>query len=90
MGILHITEVLIVIFGQCMMVIHIFKFYDPHAFKRSGQWINTLSSSMSQKNKNPFDYTMLAVKSGLKSLVNNIKSKKISKFIKSKNKKKKF
>ena len=47
-----------------------------------------LYHAMSKKNKNPFDYTMLAVKSAFVSLVNNIKSKKISKFIKSKQEKK--
>ena len=46
-----------------------------------------LYHAMSKKNKNPFDYTMLAVKSAFVSLVNNIKNKKIRKFTKSKQEK---
>jgi len=39
-----------------------------------------LYHAMSKKTKNPFDYTMLAVKSALDSIVKNIKNKKIKKF----------
>ena len=48
-----------------------------------------LYHAMSKKNKNPFDYTMLAVKSAFMSLVNNIKNKKLASSLKV-NKKKNF